>query len=114
MTKIPSRRHVVTAMQRMTTNSGTNIPRAADETSVARTAHAYHTREQTSRDGRAVFAARAHGELHMQLRENLAGDRTGKKERREESAQGQDTEREEAPEVVAGRFEPGALLRRQY
>lgn len=54
------------------------------------------------------------GELHMQLRENLAGDRTGKKERREESAQGQDTEREEAPEVVAGRFEPGALLRRQY
>lgn len=111
MTKIPSRRHVVTAMQRMTTSSGTNIPRAADETSVARTAHAYHTREQTSR---AVFAARAHGELHMQLRENLAGDRTGKKERREESAQGQDTEREEAPEVVAGRFEPGALLRRQY
>lgn len=84
MTKIPSRRcHVVTAMQRMTTSSGTNIPRAADETSVARTTHTYHTREQTSR---AAFAARAHGELHMQLRENLAGDRTGKKERREESA----------------------------
>lgn len=115
MTKIPSRRHVVTAMQRMTTSSGTNIPRAADETSVARTGHMHTTRASKPVATDARCSPLAHTANYTCSCERTSREiGTGKKERREESAQGQDTEREEAPEVVAGRFEPGALLRRQY
>lgn len=111
--RAPSSGLVVAAVQRMTTNSGTNIPGGADE-ECGRPSRRRHT--HTTRASKPVAtAARAHGELHMQLREREreTRERQGRQQERKRDCT-RARHREEAPEVVVGRFEPGALLRRQY